>query len=84
MTRRHANRFATWLNRDGYEVDTATSGEEALEKSRQREYAIYFVDLEMAEGMDGLEASGRIGCEHPKPPWSWLRRSPRWKEPLPP
>jgi two-component system, chemotaxis family, sensor kinase CheA len=37
----------------GYEVDLATSGEEALEKARRRRYALFLVDVEMP-GMDGF------------------------------
>jgi len=37
----------------GYEVDLATSGEEALEKVRRRRYGLFLVDVEMP-GMDGF------------------------------
>ena len=37
----------------GYEVDMATSGEEALEKAAARRYALFLVDVEMP-GMDGF------------------------------
>ena len=47
--------LAAWLREDGYSVDTASSGREALEKARRREYAIYFVDLKMPGGIDGIE-----------------------------
>ncbi len=47
--------LAAWLREDGYTVDTARSGREAVNKSREREYAIYFVDLKMPGGMDGIE-----------------------------
>ena len=47
--------LAAWLREDGYAVDTARSGREAAEKSREREYAIYFIDLKMPGGMDGIE-----------------------------
>jgi len=33
-------------------VDTAASGREGIEKARQKDYAIYFVDLKMPGGMD--------------------------------
>jgi DNA-binding NtrC family response regulator len=46
--------LAAWLREDGYSVDTASSGREAIEKARAREYAIYFVDLKMP-GLDGIE-----------------------------
>jgi two-component system, chemotaxis family, sensor kinase CheA len=41
------------LESAGYEVDTAASGEEALEKARQRRYGAFIVDVEMP-GMDGF------------------------------
>src|SRR5512140_3412963 len=47
--------LAAWLREDGYAVDTASNGREAVEKSRDREYAIYFIDLKMPGGMDGIE-----------------------------
>jgi DNA-binding NtrC family response regulator len=56
--------LAAWLREDGYLVDTAASGHEALEKSRQREYAIYFVDLKMPGGMDGIETMMQIRRLH--------------------
>jgi two-component system chemotaxis sensor kinase CheA len=37
----------------GYDVDLATSGEEALEKAAARRYALFLVDVEMP-GMDGF------------------------------
>lgn len=47
--------LAAWLREDGYTVDTAASGREAIEKARTTDYAIYFVDLKMPGGMDGIE-----------------------------
>ncbi len=47
--------LAAWLREDGYHVDTAASGREALELSRSTEYAISFVDLKMPGGIDGIE-----------------------------
>ena len=47
--------LAAWLREDGYTVDTASSGREAIEKAHGREYAIYFVDLKMPGGLDGIE-----------------------------
>jgi len=56
--------LAAWLREDGYLVDTATSGREALEKARERDYAIYFVDLKMPGGMDGIETMMQIRRLH--------------------
>jgi len=41
------------LESAGYAVELATSAEEALEKARQRPYALFLVDVEMP-GMDGI------------------------------
>jgi two-component system chemotaxis sensor kinase CheA len=41
------------LESAGYEVELATSAEEALEKARRRAYALFMVDVEMP-GMDGF------------------------------
>lgn len=42
------------LRRLGYEVSTASSGEEAIQRSRQREPEVLLLDLRLP-GMDGLE-----------------------------
>jgi CheY-like chemotaxis protein len=57
--------LAAWLREDGYVVDTASSGRDAVEKARLRDYAIYFVDLKMPGGMDGIETMMQIRRLHP-------------------
>ncbi|HUB83829.1 MAG TPA: sigma-54 dependent transcriptional regulator [Bryobacteraceae bacterium] len=52
--------LAAWLREDGYLVDTAASGHQAIEKTRQVDYAIYFVDLKMPGGMDGIETMMQV------------------------
>ncbi len=47
------------LESAGYEVDVALSGEEALETSRRKQYALFLVDVEMP-GMDGFTFIERI------------------------
>jgi two-component system chemotaxis sensor kinase CheA len=42
------------LESAGYEVEVATSGEEALEKARAKQFGLFLVDVEMP-GMDGFE-----------------------------
>lgn len=42
------------LEASGYEVELATSGEEALRKARERRYSLMIVDVEMP-GMNGFE-----------------------------
>jgi DNA-binding NtrC family response regulator len=56
--------LAAWLREDGYHVDTAASGREAVEKATARDYAIYFVDLKMPGGMDGIETMMQIRRLH--------------------
>jgi DNA-binding NtrC family response regulator len=56
--------LAAWLREDGYLVNTASSGREAVEKARQRDYAIYFIDLKMPGGMDGIETMMQIRRLH--------------------
>jgi two-component system chemotaxis sensor kinase CheA len=50
------------LESAGYEVDVATSGEEALERVRKRRYALFLVDVEMP-GMDGFSFIERTQSE---------------------
>ena len=47
--------MAAWLREDGYDVDAAASGREAIDMARQTDYAIYFIDLKMPGGIDGIE-----------------------------
>lgn len=47
--------LAAWLREDGYAADAAASGSEALALARQHDYAIYFIDLKMPGGLDGIE-----------------------------
>ena len=57
--------LAAWLREDGYAVDTASSGREAVEKAAQCDYAIYFIDLKMP-GMDGIETMMQIRSRQPE------------------
>ncbi len=47
--------LAAWLREDGYGVDSAVSGKMAIDKAREKDYAIYFIDLKMPGGIDGIE-----------------------------
>src|SRR5208283_2813425 len=49
-----------------YWVDTASSGRAAVEKAAELDYAIYFVDLKMPGGMDGIETMMQIRRRHPE------------------
>jgi DNA-binding NtrC family response regulator len=51
--------LAGWLERDGHHVETAASGEQALEKIADAPYDIMLVDIKM-EGMSGLDLLERI------------------------
>lgn len=50
------------LESAGYQVDLAVSGEEALEKARQKEYAMFVVDVEMP-GINGYELLERFRAD---------------------
>jgi DNA-binding NtrC family response regulator len=52
--------MAAWLREDGYAVDTASSGAEAVEHARKQIYAMCFIDLKMPGGMDGIETMMEI------------------------
>ncbi len=56
--------LAAWLREDGYIADTAASGREAIAKARERDYAIYFIDLKMPGGPDGIETMMEIKKLH--------------------
>src|SRR3954447_3849442 len=58
--------LAAWLREDGYHVDTAASGHDAVEKAKLRDYAIYFIDLKMPGGLDGIETMMEIRRIHPE------------------
>lgn len=51
--------LAGWLSRDDHEVDTASSGEEALEKLKDIKFDILLVDIKM-EGISGLEVLKQV------------------------
>jgi DNA-binding NtrC family response regulator len=51
--------LAGWLERDGHDVQTAASGEEALEKVKETQFDIFLVDIKM-EGMSGLDVLRRV------------------------
>lgn len=48
--------LGAWLNRNGYQVLEASSGEEAIEQARRFFPSLIFMDIKMP-GMDGLTAT---------------------------
>ncbi len=56
--------LAAWLREDGYTAETASSGHEAIEKAEVKDYAIYFIDLKMPGGIDGIETMMEIRRRH--------------------
>jgi DNA-binding response OmpR family regulator len=50
------------LEAEGYEVDHVVSGEEALEKLREKSYALMVLDL-MLPGIDGIEVCRKLRAE---------------------
>ncbi len=57
--------LAGWLEKEGYAVDCAADGNQALEIMRQSRQDLLLVDIKMP-GMDGLELLQRIKADHPE------------------
>jgi DNA-binding NtrC family response regulator len=57
--------LAAWLREDGYPTDMAYSGHQAIEKAKEKEYALYFMDLKMPGGLDGIETMMKIRNIYP-------------------
>ena len=57
--------LAAWVREDGFTVDTAASGAEAVRMAEEKEYALCFVDLKMPPGMDGIETMREIRKRRP-------------------
>jgi len=56
--------FILMLQKEGYEVETATSGEDGLTKLKLSNFDIVFLD-EIMPGVDGLEVLRNIKSHHP-------------------
>jgi len=54
-----------WLKEEGYEVDTAESGEEALQKIGEKEFGVAVLDLKLP-GKDGLKVLREATAQNPK------------------
>ena len=57
--------LASWLEEDGYEVDTASDGQTALGMLQKRSYAVVLEDLKMPS-MDGLKLLARVRSLRPE------------------
>src|ERR1044072_2854237 len=57
--------MAVWLREDGYRVDTAPNGRRAVDLAKGTDYAIYFIDLKMPGGMDGIDTMVEIRRHRP-------------------
>ncbi|HXU07692.1 MAG TPA: sigma-54 dependent transcriptional regulator, partial [Blastocatellia bacterium] len=56
--------LGSWFREEGYEVDTALSAREALEKLTANNWDIFLLDIRMP-GMDGIELQRKIKESHP-------------------
>ncbi|MBW2151279.1 MAG: sigma-54-dependent Fis family transcriptional regulator [Deltaproteobacteria bacterium] len=53
-----------WFRKDGHVVETASSGQEALDKLEAYPFELLFVDIKMP-GMDGIELLEKVKREYP-------------------
>lgn len=51
--------LSAWLTKEGYHVETAASGPEALDYQTDRHFDLYLLDIKMP-GMDGLEVLAKL------------------------
>ncbi|OGU32425.1 MAG: Fis family transcriptional regulator [Ignavibacteria bacterium GWA2_55_11] len=58
--------MAAWLREDGYAVEAVASGREAIAAAKVKDYAIYFIDLKMPSGIDGIETMMEVHKIHPE------------------
>lgn len=56
--------LAAWLERDGYFIETAPSGEEGLERMKDTRFDILLVDIKM-EGISGLDVLKEVKATDP-------------------
>ena len=56
--------LAAWFAKDGYHVETASSGRDALKRLHEKTFDVYLLDIKMP-GMDGIELLSRIKEEQP-------------------
>lgn len=63
-----------FLTEKGYDVDTATNGEDAISMVKEKNYDLLFLD-EMMAGMDGLETLAKIKSFNPNIPVVMITKS---------
>ncbi|MCH7774387.1 MAG: response regulator [Bacteroidetes bacterium] len=63
-----------FLSEKGYEVDTATNGEDAISSVKEKNYDLIFLD-EMMAGMGGLETLSQIKIINPNIPVVMITKS---------
>lgn len=56
--------YAAFLSREGYHIDTASGGEEALALMKQKKFDLIVLDIEL-EDISGLDLLKQIRAEHP-------------------
>jgi len=56
---------STLLRHEGYDVETAKSGQEALEKSREKIYSLSLIDIKLPD-FEGIELLERMEKTDPK------------------
>jgi len=56
--------LAGWLRRDGYDVGTVASGEEAIDLLKQKGFDILLLDIQLG-GMSGMELLSHVKEEYP-------------------
>ena len=56
--------LAGWLRRDGYDVGTVASGEEAVDLLKQKGFDILLLDIQL-DGMNGMELLSHVKEEYP-------------------
>jgi len=57
--------ISTLLRCEGYDVETAKSGQEALEKSREKIYSLVLINIKLPD-LEGIEVLKRIEKTDPK------------------
>ncbi len=56
--------LSAWFEKDGYAVETALSGSEAIERIQEKAFDVYFLDIKMP-GMDGIELLSQLKNSQP-------------------